>query len=214
MSRFCSHCGEQVRGDDRFCVRCGNEVNAGVEPTEPGFTFRAPDHPRRRAGGFIVRHARGLMALAAVAALVAIGALSAASSDTNPGPDDTAPASEVSAERNRQQSERTNDSAATKPSQDRVVTARGADGRTYRCGLAVLDRVTAAKDRVTRREKVLKARRAAVRRLEAQYPAAEAPADVVDRYEELLARANAQVTWTNTAIAQYNRILRDVCDPS
>ncbi|MGH2944683.1 MAG: hypothetical protein ACRDPC_00105 [Solirubrobacteraceae bacterium] len=158
------------------------------------------------------------MALAVVAAIAVVAALSGSSNETTPGPADSAPASEVAAEKDRQQTGRTKDGAATTtsedPAADRVIKAKGADGKTYRCDIGIIDRVNAANDRVDRREEVLKARRAAVRRLEKQYPNGEAPGDVVDRYEDLLARANAQVTWTNKAIDQYNRVLRDACDPA
>jgi hypothetical protein len=218
MSRFCSHCGQRARGDDRFCIGCGQEISSGGQPTDSSAAFRSSDHPRRRAGDFVVRHARGLMALAAVAAIGLVVALFGSSSETTPGPADSAPASEVAAEKDRQQTKPKNKGTASRSSKDRaadrVVTARDADGNTYRCSIAVTGRVTEAKDRVTRREKVLKARRAAIRKLEKQYPSGEAPADVIARYEDLLARANAQVTWTNKAIAQYNRVLRDACDPA
>jgi hypothetical protein len=75
-----------------------------------------------------------------------------------------------------------------------------------------MDRVNSAKERVARREKVLKARRAAVRKLEKQYPSGKAPGYVVERYDRLFARANAQVSWTNKAIRQYNGVLREACD--
>jgi hypothetical protein len=158
------------------------------------------------------------MALAAVAALVAVGIFAGSSGDTTPGPGDAAPASAVAAEKKRQETEPTQHSGTTTAPKDDAaeggVTTRGADGKSYSCGYDVLDRVDAAKDRVTRREKMLKTRRAAVRKLRKQYPSGEAPGDVVDRYDDLLARANAQVTWTNKAIAQYNRVLRDACDPA
>jgi hypothetical protein len=152
------------------------------------------------------------MALAAIAAIAALVALTGSSGDTTPGPGDSAPDSVVAAEERRQNAARA-DGATPAPSAETAVRTEGPDGRTYSCSFDVLDRVDSAKDRVTRREKVLKARRAAVRRIEAQYPNGEAPPDVVDRYNELFARANAQVTWTNKAIRRYNQVLRDACDP-
>lgn len=217
MSTHCPHCGQQARSADRVCVSCGREVNPGVPPEGASTGFRAPDHPQRRTGNWLVAHARGVMALAAVAALIAVGAIAGSSGDTTPGPGDSAPASEVAAEKERAATEPTKQSD-TSSSEDNApaaaVTTTGADGKTYSCNAGVLDRVDTAKDRVTRREKVLKSRRAEVRNLRKQYPDGKAPGDVVDRYNDLLARANAQVRWTNKAVAQYNRVLRDACDPT
>jgi hypothetical protein len=78
----------------------------------------------------------------------------------------------------------------------------------------VLDRVDAAKARVTRRRRVLKARRAAVRRIEKQYPSGRASGAVVDRYNKLFAASNAQVDWTNEAVWHYNAVLRESCESS
>ncbi|MCW3049812.1 MAG: hypothetical protein JWO74_4096 [Solirubrobacterales bacterium] len=217
MSALCPHCGEHVRGGDRFCVGCGQEVAPGAQPSDAGAAFRSPDHPQRRAGDFLVRHRHGLMALAVIAGIATVVAVTGASSDTTPGPADSAPAPAVAAEADRQQTDRRTSGSTTttaqEPTAKRVVTAEGADGKTYSCAFDVLDRVDAAKGRVSRREDVLKARRAAVRRLEKQYPRGRAPGSIIDRYHKLVARANAQVTWTNKAIHQYNRVLRDACDP-
>ena len=137
------------------------------------------------------------MAVAVIAGMTALVALTGCSSNTTPGPSDTAPPTSAAPR------------DSTKPA---VIMTEGAGGRTYRCAFPVLDRVHAAKAGVTRRQKVLKARRAAVRRLEEQYPSGEAPRRIVTRYNTLTARANAQVTWTNKAIHKYNRVLRQACD--
>jgi hypothetical protein len=47
-----------------------------------------------------------------------------------------------------------------------------------------------------------------------QYPSGTAPHYIVIRYDKLAARANAQRTWTNKAIHQYNRMLRQACNPA
>lgn len=152
------------------------------------------------------------MALAVIAGVVAVGVAAGSSGDTTPGPDDSAPEAAVANERDRQPTDEAPTTSHERDAPQRDVTTRGADGKTYSCAFSAMDRVDAAKDRVTRREKVLKARRAAVRRIVKQYPSGKAPGDVVDRYEKLRARANVQVTWTNKAIDQYNRVLRDACD--
>jgi hypothetical protein len=170
-------------------------MNREVQPSDTGAAYRFPEHPQRRAGGSLVGGARRLTILAVIAAMTAVVALTGCSSNTTPGPSDTAPT----------------------PSVDRIepdVRTRGADGNTYICAFAVLDRVHAAKDRVTRRRKVLKASREAVRRLVKQYPSGTAPHYIVIRYDKLAARANAQRTWTNKAIHQYNRMLRQACNPA
>jgi len=215
VSAFCPHCGHQTRADDRFCVSCGQTLNPAVKPTGTAAAFRAPSHRRRRVGSFLVSHARGLMALLVIAG-IAIAAVAGSSSDTVAGPEDAAPQSAVATETNPQRTEPPTDSEPTtthkKTTSPHRVTARGADGKTYHCAFAVMDRVDTAKDRVTRRETILKTRRAAVHKLAKQYPSGSAPGYVVDRYRKLLARANAQVAWTNTAIDQYNRVLRDACE--
>jgi hypothetical protein len=155
------------------------------------------------------------MALAVIVG-IAIIAVAGSSSDTTPGPEDAAPPSAVADETEREQTPPATDSVpTTTPKKDTPrhrVTARGADGKTYRCASAAMDRVDSARDRVTRREKILKTRRAAVHKLVKAYPSGGAPRYVVDRYRKLLARANAQVSWTNKAIDQYNRVLRDACE--
>src|SRR5205823_8702634 len=128
---------------------------------------------------------RARMALGAVAAIGAVAATAGGSSDTTPGPTDSAPSSAVAAQAN-QQPDATTGTATTTPSIDAqtTVTATGSDGKTYSCEYSVRDRVDAAQNRVTRRRKVLKARRAAVRRLVKQYPGRPAPESVVERYHE------------------------------
>jgi hypothetical protein len=192
---FCRGCGQHARADNRCCVGCGPDIDRGAESSGTGAASRPPEHAQRRAGGFLVGGPRGLVALAVIAAITAVVALTGCSSNTTPGPADTAPTPSV-------------------PPKERVVTTEGAGGRTYSCAFGVLDRVDAAKDRVTRRRKVLKARRAAVRSLEKHYPSGTAPHYIVIRYDKLAARANAQVTWTNKAIHEYNRVLRHACNPA
>ena len=211
--QFCSHCGHEARAKDRFCIGCGAEINAAADAADAKSVFRAPEDPRRRAGGFVVRHARALMALSVVAVIVAIAALSDSSSDTTPGPDDAAPAAAVAAEESLQEADSRDDDAESQPvtDTDQTVTAKGSDGKTYQCPSSGLARIDAADYKVKRHKKVLKARRAAVRRIEKQYPSGNAPAAVVDRYDKLFARANAQVKWANKAVREYNRLLRSEC---
>jgi hypothetical protein len=211
--QFCSHCGHEARARDRFCIGCGAEINAAADAADAPSVFRAPEHPRRRAGGFVVRHARALMALGVVAVIVAIAALSDSSSDTTPGPEDAAPAAAVATEESRQEANSRDDGAESQPNTDseQTVTAKGSDGKTYQCPSSGLAQIDAAADKVTRRKKVLKARRDAVRRIERQYPSGNAPAEVIERYDTLFARANAQVTWVNKAVGEYNALLRSEC---
>jgi hypothetical protein len=169
-------------------------MNREIEASGTGAAYRFPKYPQRRGSGSLVRGARRLTTLAVITGITAVIALTGCSSNTTPGPSDTAPTPSVAPK-------------------ERVVTTRGADGNTYSCAFAVLDRVHAAEDRVTRRRKVQKASREAVRRLERQYPSGTAPHYIVSRYDNLAARANAQVTWTNQAIHQYNRVLRQACNP-
>ena len=56
-------------------------------------------------------------------------------------------------------------------------------------------------------------RRAALRKLQRRYPDGTAPSAVVDRYEFLRARYNAQVRLVNKAVRAHNRLLRQVCRP-
>jgi hypothetical protein len=156
-----------------------------------------------------VRHARGFLGLAVVA-LIGLAAILGSSNDTTPGPGDAAPAAAVAAEQQREDATET--ATATPTATPRSVSARGSDGRTYMCSYSVLDGIDAAKARITRRQKILKARRAAVRRIERQYPSGRAPDAVVDRYHKLVARSNAQLDWTNKAVDEYNARLRKDCD--
>jgi hypothetical protein len=151
----------------------------------------------------LLHPARVLMTLLAIAgAATVIGC----GGDTTPGPADEAPAADVASEETRQD--------ATPTNTPQVVTATGADGKNYSCPLTAMGDINAANDTVTRREKVLKGRRAAVRRIEKKYAGGGAPPAVVARYDRLLARANAQVKHTNRAIRKYNGLLDAHCDPS
>jgi hypothetical protein len=217
MSRFCPSCGQQARTDDRFCVRCGQEVNANAQPAA-GVPFRAHEHPRRRSGSFVVRHLRGLMAMAVVAAIAVAVALSGSSRDTTPTPADAAPAADVAAEQAAQDTSAPG-TAPAKPHHRKAepkpkpVAVRGSNGKTYMCGTSALIDAEVKDAVVKRREKVLTGRRRAVRALVKRYPGGNAPSSVVDRYHYLLARANAQVTFTNKAIHAYNRTLENECEP-
>jgi hypothetical protein len=153
------------------------------------------------------------MAVSVIALLVAIAALTDSPSDTMPGPEDAAPVAAVADEEAVQERDSSGDDTVTQPVRDNepTVTAKGSDGKTYLCPADALDRIDAANDKVTRRKKVLKARRAAVRKLEKQYPSGTAPSAVVDRYDRLVARENAQVTWVNKAVREYNGLLRSEC---
>jgi hypothetical protein len=211
MTRFCSDCGQAARPEDRFCVGCGAEINSNAPSGDTSHVFRPESHPHRRAGGFVARHARVLMAVAVVAVIGVIAAVFGSSEDTTPRAEDVAPPSLV-AEEDSQAALPTLTPIPTSTAPPKVVTAKSSNGKTYSCSIgAVLDRVDEAHDEVTRRERVLRSRRAAVRKLERQYPSGRAPAAVVDRYDRLFARANAQVRWTNKAVARYNKLLRDEC---
>lgn len=226
MSKFCSSCGQQARPDDRFCVGCGNEINADAAPAT-GASFPTPEDARRRTGNFVVRHGRALMALAVVSAIAVAVALSS-SSDTSPTAADAAPAADVAGEQAAQDATTTVSAPAAKPRQHNAkpkakpktkpspkpVAVRGSNGKTYMCDLSALVDAEAKKAVVKRRDKVLTTRRRAVRALMKKYPGATAPPAVVDRYHWLLARANAQVTFTNKAIRVYNQVLQDKCRPT
>jgi len=238
VNRFCSSCGQQARPDDRFCIGCGREVNADAAPASDT-AFRAPEHPRRRTGNLVVRHSRALMALAVVATIGVGAALSGSPEDTNPTAADAAPAADVLAEQRVQEAaaeQRANRAAdleraleavqsarepSTKPREHKAtpqpspepVAVRGSNGKTYMCDSSAIGKVDAKQAVVKRREKVLKTRRRAVRALIRKYPGRSAPPSVVDRYEWLRARANAQVRFTNRAIDAYNQTLRTACDP-
>jgi len=208
---FCSLCGRESRGDDRFCVGCGAEINADASPGGAASQFRSPDHPQRRAGGFVVRHARGLLALGAVAVVVVLAALSTSSSDTQPSAHEVASsAATPSAEA---QQDKSGSSTPAGANAEQETTATGADGQIYSCPRSSLARIDAAKDRIDRREQALKARRAAIRRLEKRYPSGKAPGAVVDRYNELVAREKSELRRVNRAVDQYNGLLRRACTP-
>ena len=211
MSRHCEACGHASRPGDRFCVRCGHGINANAEPS-PGQAFRASDHRQRRRGAFVLRHVRGLMALGAVGVVAALIALGGSSSDSlESAADDAAPAAAVAAEARKTPPERKSDRAADKPSRP-PVAARGADGKRYLCSYGVLDRINAAKTRVKRRERILRGQRRELAKLDREYPNRAAPPDVADHYNALLARARAQLKWTNGAIGAYNHLLVDLCE--
>lgn len=163
--------------------------------------------------GFVVRHRRVLLFVAAVATLAVVGlVLDRTSHDTTPGPEDVAPASDVAAAMKSSEKASTTKPAKHRPRDSRGVRAQNSDGKTYWCRPGALGEVDAANDRAVRREKVLKERRAAVRALEKQYPDGTAPGAVVDRYDRLVAEVNAQVKYTNRAIEHYNDLLRQNCD--
>ena len=159
----------------------------------------------RYVRGHLARLTRSLMMLGAVAAT---STLIACGGDTTPTRDDEAPTADVAAEQAAQDAK-----ATPTPKADDSVATKGADGKIYRCSLTSMGTINTAKDRVTRRDKILKGRRAAVRKLEKKYPGGTAPAAVVTRYKKLVARVNAQVKHTNRAIRQYNALLRSACSP-
>jgi hypothetical protein len=149
--------------------------------------------------------------LAIAGGLLVIAALAGCSDDTTPRADDVAPRSAERTEAARQLAESTADASA-RPTHA-PITAKGAHGRTYSCPFSVGGRLDASNAKVQRRKKVLRARRAPLRRIERRYRHGGAPAAVVDRYESLRARYNAQVVWTNKAIREHNRLLRKECSP-
>jgi hypothetical protein len=145
---------------------------------------------------------------AIVGGTIVVAALAGCSDDTTPQAGDVASNAAVARELDRQ---RTEPSAKSKPHAS--VTAKGANGRTYRCPFSAATRLDAADAKVKRRTNVLRGRRVALRKLQRRYPGGTAPSAVVDRYEFLRARYNAQVRLTNRAIRAYNRLLRQVCHP-
>jgi hypothetical protein len=212
MTRDCQNCGHAARDGDRFCVGCGQEVNAHAQPPDSTGSFQASDNRSRRSRSFVARHPRVLLIVAAIGAVSILAAVSGSSSDPSaPQADDIAPAATVTAEPNRATPVPSPETTATDPAQ-RSVTAKGANGKTYRCSFAVLARVDTAHARVKRRRRILHAQKAALAKLDKQYPGRTAPAAVADRYNALVKRANAQVTWTNAAIHRYNQVLVEACD--
>jgi hypothetical protein len=163
--------------------------------------------------GFVVRYRRVLMIAGAIAVLAGIGLLvNLTSHDTTPGPRDVAPARDVAAEIDSERQESTARQSTPQASKPSVVEARGLGGRRYSCPVGVIAEIAAAGDRADRREKVLDARRDALRAVERQYPDGTAPGPVVDRYDRLLALTNAQVKFANRAIRDYNNLLEGKCD--
>ena len=215
MSRYCAECGQESRPGDQFCLQCGERIDTGSEAPRAAAVFRAPEDRRRRFGAFVVRRARVLMALGVVGVIAAIGAIGALSGSTDdstePRADDAAPTAAVTATAQRSTSD-TDASGQSENSQSPAVTARGADGRTYRCSFGVTDRIDAARKKSSRRKRIARAQRRELARLDRQYPDRTAPADVVDRYNDLVARFRAQVKWTNAAVRAHNRLLVELCD--
>ena len=154
-----------------------------------------------------------LGAVGVIAAIGAIGALGGSSDDsTEPQSDDAAPAAAVAAETKRAPADSDDGERAESP-QRPPVTARGADGRTYRCAYDVTDRIDDADAKVIRRKRILRAQKRELAKLDRQYPGRTAPASVADHYNELVARARGQLKWTNAAIRAHNRLLVELCDP-
>jgi hypothetical protein len=199
-----------ARHPEKLAPKAQRSRRLPVLPSKPGIEQLEPQHDR---GDVTDDHCRGRLSAAARALLTA-GAIAGTSmliacgGDTTPGPEDEAPAADVAAEEVRQ------DPTPTPTPDNQVVSTKGADGKSYSCPLTAMASINSARDQVTRREKVLKARKAAVRKIEKKYPGGTAPAAVVDRYNRLFARANAQVKHTNRAIRQYNSLLRSECNPS
>jgi hypothetical protein len=143
------------------------------------------------------------------AVVLALVVLTGCGEDTTPQPGDVASNAAVAREIEHQRTEPT---ASPHPKRA-PVTAQGADGRSYRCPFGTAARIDAADAKVKRRTSVLKGRRAALRKLQRRYPDGTAPSAVVDRYEFLRARYNAQVRLVNKAVRAHNRLLRQVCRP-
>jgi hypothetical protein len=168
-------------------------------------TTRGPQSAAAARG----RWARLTRSLTSLAVIAGTSTILACGGDTTPTRADEAPAADVAKEQAVLDGTPTPTPAGAK----KGVATKGADGKLYHCSLAAMDRVGTAKDRVTRRDKILKGRKAAVRRLEKKYPGGKAPAAVVTQYKKLVARVNAQVRHANRAIGQYNRLLRTECSP-
>jgi hypothetical protein len=199
MTQMCPSCGRASEFENGVCFGCGARLDA---------RSRRPDNPRHRAGGPLRRHSRLLLAVAGVAAAIVVVAIVSSSPDEAPssGAVATTPAG---AGVDTETSASDSDSDADL---DDLVTATGADGKTYRCSSSVIDRIDAARGVVTSREAVVKQRRAALRRIERRYPDGRAPSAVVRRYGRLVKRANAQVRATNRAIDEYNGLLVSLCE--
>jgi hypothetical protein len=211
MSRFCQHCGQAAHDGDRYCIGCGEEVNRAPAAAAAA-AFRSPSDPRRRAGGFVVRHARVLMAVAAIALIVGIAVFSNSRGSPAPQKDDAAPAAAVAAEADNVANTAKQNQGAD--STHKAVTATDAHGRTFSCAYAVLDQIDVSDGRAKRRGQILDALQAELAKIDKQYPGRTAPAAIADRYNSLAARARAQLKWTNKAVREYNRSLVDLCDAS
>jgi hypothetical protein len=143
------------------------------------------------------------------AVVLALALLTGCADDTTPQRGDIASDSDAARELAQQRTEPT---AVPHPKRT-TVTAPGPGGRSYRCPLSIAARIDAADAKVKRRKSVLKGRRAALRKIQRRYPGGTAPSAVVDRYEFLRARYNAQVRLVNKAVRAHNRLLRQVCRP-
>jgi hypothetical protein len=159
----------------------------------------------------VVRHAKGIMALAVVAAVVVAAVLSGSSStDTSPAANDAAAPSVTVPVAQSPSPSAPAPKAKAQPKR-RAVVATGANGQRYRCPPSVLGRVDAARERFRGPERALNGMQAALKKLDKKYPGRTAPPATAQRYNALLARARAQVTTTNEAIGRYNQTLRDAC---
>jgi hypothetical protein len=210
VSQFCPRCGQQARPGDRFCVGCGGDINHDEKPGQGADPFRGSDDRRRRAGGFLVAHAKGLMALGAIGAVgLAVALAGSPSSDSSPAADDAV--ASAATEPNGQSPAPSALAPKPKPKPHGAV-ATGANGQKYFCSHSVLGRVNAAKDQFRGPERVLNGMEAALKKLDKKYPGRTAPPATADRYNALLARARVQLKTTNQAIDRYNQTLRDACD--
>jgi hypothetical protein len=212
VSQFCPHCGQQARPGDRFCVGCGNDINDTEPAGQAADPFRTSDDRRRRTGGFLVAHAKALMALTVVAAVVlAVVLAGSPSTDSSPAADDVVvPFVSEPADQSLPPS-----APAPKPKakpKARRVVATGANGQRYSCSFSVRGRVNASRDRIRAPERALHGMEAALKKLDKKYPGRAAPPASADRYNALLARTRAKLKSANEAISRYNQTLRDACD--
>lgn len=114
------------------------------------------------------------------------------------------------------------DSPSTTTGQTRPKAARGqtprqerratlsSGGRTFSCPFYATG-ITAAKLRANEAERNHGKLNREIKAIQARYPGGTAPGDVVDEYNSLVDRYNAQLPRLNSLIDRYNRLLREQC---
>jgi hypothetical protein len=141
-----------------------------------------------------------------VVVLASLATYAALSPSDGPRPDDAAPAAAVAAESAA--------IATATPTAEVQTIARGENGaRTYSCPVTSLSEIDDADHTVKRRDRLLAKQQRQLDALDRDYPGHTAPAAVAQRYNALLAKARAQLKWTNRAVDAYNGLLVDLCEP-